>query len=217
MVDFTDEEGYGRYLDLHDCYLKYINLKGAEVTTLCFCLNSPLLFKNGPRFLTVSCILPETGLHHLPFFIWPTLWHPQGQEERRIQKVGPRSVCIWSSRPETLSNLGNVWLVSRRYLEMLLEYLQDYTDRVKPLLDQNELYGKVLLDFEKKWDNGTFPGWPVSPPSKPRTLVKFYCSCFSSMLLILLQKETSSALTHAGAHLDLSAFSSWEVKENIPV
>ncbi|XP_006808654.1 splicing factor 3A subunit 3-like [Neolamprologus brichardi] len=30
MVDFTDEEGYGRYLDLHDCYLKYINLKGAE-------------------------------------------------------------------------------------------------------------------------------------------------------------------------------------------
>ena len=45
---------------------------------------------------------------------------------------------------------------------MLLEYLQDYTDRVKPLLDQNELYGKVLLDFEKKWENGTFPGWPVS-------------------------------------------------------
>lgn len=34
MVDFTDEEGYGRYLDLHDCYLKYINLKGAEVVIL---------------------------------------------------------------------------------------------------------------------------------------------------------------------------------------
>lgn len=45
---------------------------------------------------------------------------------------------------------------------MLLEYLQDYTDRVKPLLDQNELYGKVLSDFEKKWDIGNFPGWPVS-------------------------------------------------------
>lgn len=49
-----------------------------------------------------------------------------------------------------------------RYLEMLLEYLQDYTDRVKPLLDQNELYNKVLTDFEKKWDIGNFPGWPVS-------------------------------------------------------
>lgn len=31
LVEFTDEEGYGRYLDLHDCYLKYINLKGSEV------------------------------------------------------------------------------------------------------------------------------------------------------------------------------------------
>ena len=65
---------------------------------------------------------------------------------------------------------------------MLLEYLQDYTDRVKPLQDQNELLGKIQNEFEK-WKNDTFPGWP---------------------------KETSSALTHAGAHFDLSAFSSWE-------
>lgn len=32
LVEFTDEEGYGRYLDLHDCYLKYINLKSSEVS-----------------------------------------------------------------------------------------------------------------------------------------------------------------------------------------
>uniref|UniRef100_A0A8C7J912 Splicing factor 3a, subunit 3 n=1 Tax=Oncorhynchus kisutch TaxID=8019 RepID=A0A8C7J912_ONCKI len=100
MVEFSDEEAYGRYLDLHDCYRKFVNLKGAEVS-----------------------------------------------------------------------------------INMLLEYLQDYTERVKPLLDQNDLYGKILGEFEKKWEMGTFPGWP---------------------------KETSSALTHAGAHLDLSAFSSWE-------
>ena len=31
MVDFTDEEGYGKYLDMHECYEKYINLKGVEV------------------------------------------------------------------------------------------------------------------------------------------------------------------------------------------
>lgn len=30
MVEFTDEEGYGKYLDLHECYEKYINLKGIE-------------------------------------------------------------------------------------------------------------------------------------------------------------------------------------------
>ena len=28
MVDFTDEEGYGKYLDLHECYNKFLNIKG---------------------------------------------------------------------------------------------------------------------------------------------------------------------------------------------
>lgn len=32
FVEFTDEEGYGKYLDLHECYEKYINLKGIEVS-----------------------------------------------------------------------------------------------------------------------------------------------------------------------------------------
>ncbi|KAK4301111.1 hypothetical protein Pmani_026724 [Petrolisthes manimaculis] len=30
MADFTDEEGYGKYLDLHECYNKYLNIKGLE-------------------------------------------------------------------------------------------------------------------------------------------------------------------------------------------
>uniref|UniRef100_A0AAR2L291 Matrin-type domain-containing protein n=1 Tax=Pygocentrus nattereri TaxID=42514 RepID=A0AAR2L291_PYGNA len=127
LVEFTDEEGYGRYLDLHDCYLKYINLKGAE------------------KLEYISYLSSFDQLFDI-------------SKDRKNAEY-------------------------KKYLEMLLEYLQDYTDRVKPLLDQNELYGKVLAEFEKKWENGTFPGWP---------------------------KEASSALTHAGAHLDLSAFSSWE-------
>lgn len=28
---FTDEEGYGRHLDLNELYQKYVNLKGVEV------------------------------------------------------------------------------------------------------------------------------------------------------------------------------------------
>jgi splicing factor 3A subunit 3 len=32
LVEFTDEESYGRYLDLHECYDKYINLRGVEKT-----------------------------------------------------------------------------------------------------------------------------------------------------------------------------------------
>lgn len=31
MTDFTDEEGYGKFLDLHECYEKYLNLRGIEV------------------------------------------------------------------------------------------------------------------------------------------------------------------------------------------
>jgi len=171
---------------------------------------------------------------------------------------------------------------------MLLEYLQEYTDRVKPLLDQNELFGKIQTEFEKKWENGTFPGWPVSSCEFSVKQLWIQCECFcvcdgfpmhclceiiaevefeenlhlkvaflklclllifsvislhgsviecfcvwNELLFCMLddciawrvkeyhtdvpcvfswQKETSSALTHAGAHLDLSAFSSWEVR-----
>ncbi len=35
MTEFTDEEGYGKYLDIHECYEKYINLKGVDVS-ICF-------------------------------------------------------------------------------------------------------------------------------------------------------------------------------------
>lgn len=31
MIEFTDEEGYGKYLDLHECYDRFINLKGMDV------------------------------------------------------------------------------------------------------------------------------------------------------------------------------------------
>uniref|UniRef100_A0A8D2M8V9 Uncharacterized protein n=1 Tax=Zonotrichia albicollis TaxID=44394 RepID=A0A8D2M8V9_ZONAL len=124
---FTDEEGYGQSLDLHDCYLKYINLRSSE------------------KLDYITHLATFDQLFSIP-------------KERKNAEY-------------------------KRYLEMLLEYLQGYTDRVEPLLDQNELFEKTQTEFEKKRENGTFPGWP---------------------------KETSSALTHAGAHLDLSAFSSWE-------
>ncbi|KAL5265529.1 hypothetical protein ACHWQZ_G006300 [Mnemiopsis leidyi] len=29
MVEFSDEEGYGKYLDLHECYEQFVNLKHA--------------------------------------------------------------------------------------------------------------------------------------------------------------------------------------------
>ena len=30
LVDFSDEEGYGKFLDLNECFQKYLNIKGIE-------------------------------------------------------------------------------------------------------------------------------------------------------------------------------------------
>jgi splicing factor 3A subunit 3 len=69
------------------------------------------------------------------------------------------------------------------YLEELFNYLYNYLLRVKPLIDINKELQQVSEEFEKKWLEGTFPGWP---------------------------KETSGALMKSGAYLDLSSYTSWE-------
>jgi len=127
MVEFSDEEGYGKYLDLHECYTRYINLKGVEKVDYV-------------SYLSVFDQLSEL------------------QRERKNAEY-------------------------RAYLEALLNYLHDYLLRVKPLSDVEESINAASEDFAKKWEAGAFPGWP---------------------------KETGGALTHQGAHLELSAFSSWE-------
>ena len=30
MIEFSDEEGYGRFLDLHEHYQRYVNVKGFD-------------------------------------------------------------------------------------------------------------------------------------------------------------------------------------------
>lgn len=127
LVEFTDEEGYGKYLDLHECYEKYINLKNID---------------------KIDYISYLTSFDHL--FEIP--------KDRKNSEY-------------------------RKYLEMLLNYLHDYITRIKPLLDIEKELNSVHKDFIEQWENGSFPGWP---------------------------KEAGSALTNIGAHLDLSAFSSWE-------
>lgn len=127
MAEFTDEEGYGKYLDLHECYEKFINLKGIDKIDYISYLSTFDQFFDIPK-----------------------------------EKKGA---------------------AYRDYLLCLLEYVESYTYKVKPLFDVSEEMENVMKDFEWHWGEGTFPGWP---------------------------KETTGALTHAGAHLDLSAFSSWE-------
>jgi len=50
----------------------------------------------------------------------------------------------------------------QKYLHKLLEYLDDYTQRVKPLLSLPNEMESVAKEFEQQWEVGTFPGWPVS-------------------------------------------------------
>lgn len=96
----------------------------------------------------------------------------------------------------------------QKYLESLLEYLEGYIIRVKPLMpleDVSVLFfvlfviaysvigfcftpflqinKKLKDDFERMWEEGQVPGWP---------------------------KETSSVLSNTGAPLDLSAFNTPE-------
>ena len=49
----------------------------------------------------------------------------------------------------------------KNYLEALLDYLYSYLDRIKPLLDIETELEHARVDFEKKWAEGTFQGWPV--------------------------------------------------------
>lgn len=49
----------------------------------------------------------------------------------------------------------------RNYIRILLTYLKDFVNRVKPLQDQAMELAIAHQEFVKQWDSGTFPGWPV--------------------------------------------------------
>jgi len=127
VVDFTDEEGYGKYLDLHKCYEQYLNLKGVE------------------KIDYITFLSTFDHLYDIP-------------KDRKNAAY-------------------------REYLVFMLDYLGEYLSKIKPLVDLHEVVEQVHSEFEGLWTEGMFPGWP---------------------------KEATGALTHSGAHLDLSAFSSPE-------
>ncbi|VDN99619.1 unnamed protein product [Rodentolepis nana] len=72
----------------------------------------------------------------------------------------------------------------RHYLERLISYLEGYLARAKPMLDLAEVSKNALTRFEREWAEGVFPGWNGVTGSS----------------------SSSSALSHVGAHLDLTPF-----------
>uniref|UniRef100_A0A183B0A6 Splicing factor 3A subunit 3 n=1 Tax=Echinostoma caproni TaxID=27848 RepID=A0A183B0A6_9TREM len=130
LIEFTDEEGYGRFLDLHDVYKKYLNVKGM------------------PRI---------DYLTYISFF-------------DRLYDISRDKKGI----------------AYKTYLEDLLSYLEDFMSRARPLVDLEVVSRETkeaLEKFDAQWSQGTFNGWG---------------------------REAASALTHGGAHLDLTAFTAWE-------
>lgn len=127
LVEFSDEEGFGRYLDLHECYGLYLNIRGVEKSDY------------------ITYLMTFDHVFDIP-------------KERKNMEF-------------------------KRYLETLIAYLSGFVTRVRPLIDLDAEMQQVQREFEQQWQTGQFAGWP---------------------------KEQESAMAHTGAHLDLSAFSSWE-------
>ena len=154
LADFTDEESYGKFLDLNEHFHMYLNLKN-------------IVGINASNMDYLSYL--NTFDH---FYVIP-----------KAKKFSADY---------------------QKYLESLLEYLEGYIVRVKPLMPLDDvsvflvyiiinlvnlayfwlqIIKKLKDDFERMWDNGQVPGWP---------------------------KETGSVLSNAGAALDLLAFNSAE-------
>jgi splicing factor 3A subunit 3 len=71
----------------------------------------------------------------------------------------------------------------RNYIQSLHDYLYDFLSRIKPLLPLDEILDKYELEQKRQYEIGAFPGWP---------------------------KDTAPSLSHSGADLDLTGFSSAE-------
>lgn len=106
LVNFTDEEGYGKYIDLNELYQKFINIKGVE------------------RVNYIAYLSEYDHLFKIP-------------REKKNNDY-------------------------KSYLIAMLDYLYHYLERVKPLLNIESELAVAVREFERKWAEGQFQGWPVS-------------------------------------------------------
>ena len=106
MVEFSDEEGYGKYLDVIECYELYINLKGVD------------------RVDYITYLSTFDQLHEI-------------------------------SKTKKLSEY-------KKYVTSLVDYLYSFIVRTRPLYDVDSELQQAQDKALKEWENGNFPGWPVS-------------------------------------------------------
>lgn len=54
----------------------------------------------------------------------------------------------------------------RKYLLSLIEYLTWFVQRIKPLMNLDDVLADESNRAAEEFDNGTCPGWPVRQPTK---------------------------------------------------
>ncbi|CAJ0576377.1 unnamed protein product, partial [Mesorhabditis spiculigera] len=105
MITFTDEEGYGRFLDLYAAYDKYLNLKGVKRID----------------YITYLGLFDKF----------------QDLNKQTTKKTG----------------------AYREYVQSLKDYIVDFMQRTRPMLDVEGQLERAAADVERLWDQGGVPGW----------------------------------------------------------
>ena len=124
-MDFSDEEGYGKFLDLHHIYTKYCNLKQFQVQLYPTHVSVTVLCCYRKLTTSLTC-------QHLT---------------ECLRFPGRKRTKIIRSQFVTFNSLLPVHVL-HRYLEALVDYFLDYLSRSKPLLDQSKVRTQFVICVE---------------------------------------------------------------------
>ncbi|GIL62707.1 hypothetical protein Vafri_16876 [Volvox africanus] len=146
-VEFTGEEGLGRYLDLHDLYLRFRNLrsqqqrgKGGKGGKL------PAMTDDGDG--TVA----RVGLDGVEI----------AEEGAGGETEKPLEYYEYLTSFSDFSGVARQLKMGKQYsdyLEALLGYLCYFYERTQPLAQLQRTLNTMENDFASRWDQGQIAGW----------------------------------------------------------
>jgi splicing factor 3A subunit 3 len=132
-LEFTGEEMYGRYLDLHTHYQTFINLTRRKAPPTSTPANGDA-DGDGDAEAAASSSGGDGGLDYMTYVQQFSHFH----------------------RTPAAVKLGAGY---REYVEELLRYLVSFHERTLPLKPVGKLLGGVEAGFAARWDAGEVLGW----------------------------------------------------------
>eukprot|EP01095_Lingulamoeba_sp_RSL-Kostka_P009967 TRINITY_DN3499_c0_g1_i1.p1 TRINITY_DN3499_c0_g1~~TRINITY_DN3499_c0_g1_i1.p1 ORF type:complete len:493 (+),score=176.23 TRINITY_DN3499_c0_g1_i1:25-1503(+) len=135
-VNFTGEEKYGRYLDLHHFHDIFINLAINRYT------NNDEKNKNGEE--------EDNNNNNIYAMDFEAIENEQPKIEyvKYLQN-------FYKFKPFTKKKDKEY----KKYLMELLEYLLDFLKRSQPLYDLSSAMNSIIEDFQRQWDDNTIRSW----------------------------------------------------------